>query len=160
MSDYFLYFHNWVNCMCNLDMFWLFDPYFLHLYKFVYCLQVLKALICEMSCLMLRSHLSAIRYERRDGPFAELYRCFKFRYEVLRVHTFWYDLFRLDAICQLLVTRSVTKESPVQIRSRTIRSNMMIPIKCRIITIGVPDLARSNTFVNDTTRSSRSDALY
>ena len=71
---------------------------------------------------MMRSHLSAIRYERRDGPFAAdrgtlLY--FKLRYEVLRVHTFWYDLFRLDAMCQYLVTRSVTKESPIQIRSRT-----------------------------------------
>ena len=43
---------------------------------------------------------------------------FKFRYGVLRVHSFWYDLFRLDAICQFLVTRLVTKESPVQIRSR------------------------------------------
>ena len=49
----------------------------------------------------------------------ELYWHFKFRYEVLRVHTFWYDLFRMDSICQFLVTRSVTKESPVLIRSRT-----------------------------------------
>ena len=49
----------------------------------------------------------------------ERYWYFKFRYEALRVHTFWYDLFRLQAICQFLVTRSVTKESPVQIRSRT-----------------------------------------
>ena len=32
---------------------------------------------------------------------------------------FWYDLCRLDAICQFLVTRSVTKESPAHIRSRT-----------------------------------------
>ena len=47
----------------------------------------------------------------------ELYWYFKFRYEVLRVHTFWYDLVRLDAICQFLVTKSVTKESPVHIRS-------------------------------------------
>ena len=49
----------------------------------------------------------------------ELYWYFKLRYKVLRVHTFWYDLFSLDAMCQYLVTRSVTKESPVQIRSRT-----------------------------------------
>ena len=49
----------------------------------------------------------------------ELYWYFKLRYEVLSVHTFWYDLFRLDAMCQYLVTRSVTKESPVQITSRT-----------------------------------------
>ena len=42
---------------------------------------------------------------------------FKFRYEMLRLHAFWYDLFHLDAICQFMVTRSVTIESPVQIRS-------------------------------------------
>ena len=30
---------------------------------------------------------------------------FKLSYGVLRVHTFWYDLFRLEAICQFLVTR-------------------------------------------------------
>ena len=49
----------------------------------------------------------------------EIYWYFKFRYEVLRVHTFWYDLFGLGAICQFLVTRSVKKESPIQIRSHT-----------------------------------------
>ena len=49
----------------------------------------------------------------------ELFWYFKFRYEVLQVHTFWYDLFRLDAICKFFVTRSVTKELPFQIRSRT-----------------------------------------
>ena len=44
---------------------------------------------------------------------------FKFRYEMLRLHAFWYDFFRLDAICQFMVTRSVTIESPFQIRSHT-----------------------------------------
>ena len=66
---------------------------------------------------MLRSHLSVIRYECRDETFAA--DSFKFRNEMLRIHAFWYDLFRLDAICQFMVTRSVMIESPVQIRSHT-----------------------------------------
>ena len=54
---------------------------------------------------------------RHSQLIVELYWYFKFRYEMLRLHAFWYDLFRLDAICQFMVTRSVTIESPAQIRS-------------------------------------------
>ena len=57
--------------------------------------------------------------ERKYTKSVELHWFFKFRYEMMRVHAFWYDLFRYDAICQFQVTRSVTIESPIQIRLRT-----------------------------------------
>ena len=63
--------------------------------------------------IMLISHLHAIRYDRRNADRRTL-----LRYKMLRVHAFWYDLFRYAAICQFQVTRSVTIESPVLIRSR------------------------------------------
>ena len=63
----------------------------------------------------------------------------KFRYEMLRLHAFWYDLFRLDAICQFMVTRSVTIESPVQIRSHTSEYGISRS------STRAPDLAPSNT---------------
>ena len=68
---------------------------------------------------------------------------FKFRYEMLRLHAFWYDLFRLDAICQFMVTRSVT----IVARSDKITYVRIwnIPIEYRIIMIRAPDLAPSNT---------------
>ena len=38
-------------------------------------------------------------------------------YEMLLVHSVWYDLIRYDAICQFQVPLSVTIESPGQVRS-------------------------------------------
>ena len=38
-------------------------------------------------------------------------------YEMLLVHSVWYDLFRYDAICQFQVPQSVTIESTAQVRS-------------------------------------------
>ena len=38
-------------------------------------------------------------------------------YEMLLVHSVWYDLFRYDAICQCQVPQSVTIESLGQVRS-------------------------------------------
>ena len=71
---------------------------------------------------MLRSHLSAIHYEPRDGPFAaDRGTLLVFQVKIRGVES-PYILVRfvpLDAMCKYLVTRSVTKESPVQIRSRT-----------------------------------------
>ena len=71
---------------------------------------------------MLRSHLSAIRYERRDGPFAaDRGTLLVFQVKIRGVES-PYVLVRfvpLGCMCQYPVTRSVTKESPVQIRSRT-----------------------------------------
>ena len=45
--------------------------------------------------------------------------CLRLPPHMFWLHAFWYDLFRLDAICQFMVTQSVTIESPVQIRSHT-----------------------------------------
>ena len=38
-------------------------------------------------------------------------------YEMLLVHSVWYDLFRYDATCQFQVPQSVTIEWPGQVRS-------------------------------------------
>ena len=56
---------------------------------------VSQCLLCCVHALVRSVTSAAMGHSRL---IMELYWYFKFRYEVLRVHTFWYDLFRLDAI--------------------------------------------------------------
>ena len=74
--------------------------------------------------------------------------CKESRYEMLIVHSLWYDLFCYYAICQFQVPQSVTIESPGQVTS-----NMIIQIECRLITIGVSGFVRYNRCRYVTTRS-------
>ena len=93
---------------------------------------------------------------------------FRFRYEVMRVDTFWYNLLRWDAIQSRFVNFRCHDQSrsDLPFRYDYIRSDRIVAIESTIgsgsdtiITIGFPELGRSDTCRYVPIRSSRTDAL-